>query len=352
MKKQVLYFLLLLFLTTTHLSNSQEVTEDYEFDKTNPLFLSDNMLPVRFSFSIKEIKSITNDSTYMDSRMYFLDSDTWDSLDVEIRVRGNFRLNNCYYPPLKFKIKKSERKNTIFEKDKKLKMVLPCFTYGNNNDNVIKEYLAYKLYEVVSPFHFKTRLLEVTFGEEKRNKVKEHLVKGFFIEDIDEVTDRYDANEIKRPVHPLAQDDLNSVRNDFFQFMIGNTDYSNAYRHNGKLLFFKGKIIPVPYDFDMSGLVDPSYGVVSTIQNEKLPINSVTERYFRGYKRDRSIYEQVRQEFLQKKDKYMQIIASVEPYFENEYEYEKSRKFIQEFFEIMANDKNFDQYIIARAREK
>ncbi len=351
MKKQVLYFLLLLFQITTYSLSAQEVIDKYEFDKTNPLFLSNDILPISLSYSIKELKYTTNDSTYMNSWMYFYDNEVRDSLDVKIRVRGNFRLKNCYFPPLKFKIKKSERKNTIFEMDKKLKLVLPCFTYGDNNDKVIEEYLAYKLYEIVSPFHFKTRLLEVDFQEEKRNKVKEHFVKGFFIEDIDEVADRYDANEIKRSVHPLAQDDLNSIRNDFFQFMIGNTDYSNAYRHNGKLLFFKGKIIPVPYDFDMSGLVDPSYGVVSSIQNEKLPINSLTERYFRGFKRDRAIFEQVRNEFLENQVRFMEILSSLEPYFVNKTEYDKSRKFLLQFFEIIADDQNFDQAIIARARE-
>ncbi len=55
--------------------------------------------------------------------------------------------------------------------------------------------------------------------------------------------------------------------------MIGNTDYSSAYRHNEKLLFVDGNIMPIPYDFDMSGLVDASYAVVSVGSGSRTKYN-------------------------------------------------------------------------------
>ena len=33
-------------------------------------------------------------------------------------------------------------------------------------------------------------------------------------------------------------------------------DFSTAYQHNGKLLYSEKKIIPLPYDFDMSGFIN------------------------------------------------------------------------------------------------
>lgn len=351
MKKQALIFLILLFFFAPYLAIAQEVKETSQFNKTNPLFISNDILPVRFDYSIKELKADTNDSIYLGSEMLFMNDNHWDSLKVDMRVRGNFRLNNCYFPPLKLKIKKSDRKNTIFEKDKKLKLVMPCLNERDNNDNVLKEYIAYKLYEVVSPYHFKTRLLDIDLTEHRRRKIKEHIVKGFFIEDIDELVDRYDGNEIKRAVHPLAQDQLNSVRNDFFQFMIGNTDYSSTYRHNGKIMFLKGTFIPIPYDFDMSGIVNPSYGRVAVIQGEPLPIDNVTQRLYRGFKRDSIVFEQVRNEFIQNQIQFLAIMDSVAPYFENASEFEEAKDYVQQFFRIISDDNSYRKSILAMARD-
>ena len=36
--------------------------------------------------------------------------------------------------------------------------------------------------------------------------------------------------------------------------MIGNTDFSQAYSHNVKLLYIDEQMLPIPYDFDMAGL--------------------------------------------------------------------------------------------------
>ena len=37
----------------------------------------------------------------------------------------------------------------------------------DRNDNVIKEYIAYKLYEQISPYHFNTRLVNIELTEKR-----------------------------------------------------------------------------------------------------------------------------------------------------------------------------------------
>ena len=59
------------------------------------------------------------------------------------------------------------------------------------------------------------------------------------------------------------------------------------------------KIIPLPYDFDMTGWVNPSYATVNTT----LGINSVQDRKYRGFKREQKFFDEVRQQFLSKKNK-------------------------------------------------
>jgi hypothetical protein len=56
--------------------------------------------------------------------------------------------------------------------------------------------------------------------------------------------------------------------------MIGNNDFSTYAPHNEKLMEVDGKIVPIPYDFDLSGLVNASYAVVSV--NPKITETSVT----------------------------------------------------------------------------
>lgn len=315
------------------------------------LFQTEEPLSLKIKLSIKDVKKNTNDSTYMESMLYYKNnSEAWDSLQIDLRARGNNRLDNCYYIPLRLKFKKSLSKETPFEGNKKLKLVLPCLIESNNDDYVMKEFMAYKLYEIVTPVHFKTRLANIDFIEERGKRIKENDMKGFLIEDIDNVADRLNGNEIKRRILPLQQDDLASIRNAFFQYMIANTDFSTTYNHNGKLLFVDKKIVPVPFDFDMSGLVDASYSVVSNIQNMNLNIETVTERVYKGYKRDEVLFEQVRKEFIDNKSKMFDAIDSLEKYFLDDKQFSKAKRFIGEFFEILENDGRYKRNILDKVR--
>ncbi|MDH3699138.1 MAG: hypothetical protein OEQ81_10765, partial [Flavobacteriaceae bacterium] len=140
--------------------------------------------------------------------------------------------------------------------------------------------------------------------------------------------------------------------NDYFQFMIGNTDYSSAYQHNEKILFVNKVSLPVPYDFDMAGLVDASYAVVSQIGDQKLSNESVTERVFRGFKRDEATYQQVRQDFISKKDEVLATVDALESSFVHPNEFKRVRSYILEFYTVLQNEKTFQREILSQLRTK
>ena len=343
------YFLILLLSVSA--INCNILPAQQIVGETTALFSSQKLLSIKLRMSIKEVKKNTNDSTYLESKLYYKsEAQVWDSLKIELRARGNNRRENCYYAPLRLKLSKSVSKGTPFEGNKKLKLVLPCLIEANNDDYVVREYMAYKLYEIVAPVHFKTRLVNVEFIEEKGKRTISNDLKGILIEDIDNVANRLNGNEIKRRIMPLEQDDLASIRNSFFQYMIANTDYSTTYNHNGKLLFVDKKIVPLPYDFDMSGLVDASYAVVSNVQNLTLNIESVTERVYKGYKRDELLFAQVRQEFINKKSKMFGMIDSLETYFQDNNQFIRAKRFVSEFFEIIEDDIRFKKNILDKVR--
>ena len=353
MNKQIITALVLFYFFFSSSCFAQTATDTTQTGKISKLFLSQDVVPVKMSYSSKEMKKETNDSSYINTNFEYQTSiDKWESIELQLRRRGNYRLKNCTFPPLKLKIKKASAKGTIFKGNKRLKMVMPCNAHSSNNNKVVKEYMAYKFYEQLSPYHFKTRLLEIDYTDLKNKNPKNHKFMGFLIEDDKQVAKRHNGNVIKHRVHPMMQEGVCSVRSAFFQYMIGNTDYSVAYGHNVKLLFIDKNTIPVPYDFDMSGLVNASYAVVSQINNKPMPIDNVRQRLYRGFKRPNDIFQKVRQEYLSQKDAIFTIIEDCKPMFDNDKEYEKAKEYILSFYEILIDDAKFSRQIVKAARTK
>tara|TARA_B100001175_G_scaffold309560_1_gene311427 strand:+ start:473 stop:1492 length:1020 start_codon:yes stop_codon:yes gene_type:complete len=339
MNKQIFFWVVLLIVT----SLSAQVEQ-----KSDELFKDQNPLKIKLSYSNEVLRSKTDDTTYIKTNISFWHENKWHDLEVSLRARGNFRRSKCYFPPVKMKIKKSKAEGTLFEGNKNLKLVVPCLIQKEKNDNIVQEFIAYKFYEKISPFHFKTRMVEIEFLEIKKRKTEVHQLKGFLIEDDKRVADRFEGKSFERYIHPKAMDDMTSIQNTMFQFMIGNTDFSVAYQHNGKLLYANKKIYPLPYDFDLCGLVDASYAIV----NSNLGIESVKDRKYRGFKRDESLVQEVRDQFLSKKSKFFQIIDDQQSKFELSSEFESTKTFLSSFFEILEDDKDFDKKVIKNMRTK
>jgi hypothetical protein len=316
--------------------------------KSDRLFEDQSPLQIKLNYSNKEMNRKTDDSTFIKTAMGYFHEEKWSSIEVDLRARGNFRRNECYFPPIKMKIKKDQYKETLFDGNKTMKLVMPCKLESENNDNVLQEFIAYKIYEKISPYHFKTRRVDIDFTEPNGKKEKTFQLKGFLIEDDKRVAERHEGKVFERYIHPMAMQHLTSVHNAFFQFLLGNTDFSVAYQHNGKLLYIDKNIIPLPYDFDMSGWVDPSYATV----NETLNINSVKDRVYRGFSRDRSYFDQVRKEFKDKKEDLMALVASYASEFESPNEFESMQKFMVSFYQVIENDTAFEKEIVASARTK
>lgn len=351
MNKQIVNFLVYFGFLFFGFSQSQELVVRDSSKIIFDVFSEDYILPITLSFSIKDIKKETNDSTYIDTKVgYQIKDGLRQDLPVMLRRRGNNRLKNCYFPPLKVKVKKSDSKNTVFEAHKNLKIVLPCLIQSDNNDNVIKEYLAYKFFEIISPYYYKTRLLDIDFEEERGNKSKTHHIKGILIEDDKNVAKRLDGKVYDRDMHPLNQEAMASIRNAFFQFMIGNTDFSQAYQHNITVIYVDQNMIPIPFDFDMSGFVNASYAEVSEINGESLGMSSVTDRKYRGFARDVNSYEQVRQEFISKKMDILSVLDNNAQFFSDPKEFNAAKDYILSFYEVLVNNSKFKNEILDQAR--
>lgn len=348
-KKIILQFSIILLSANN--AFAQYLMKSDSLYKVSKLFQSNTILSLKLSYSKKMIKYYTNDSTYISSNLSYQEANgSWRTLRLDLRGRGNFRRKNCDNVPLKLKIDSLVSKSTLFEGNKKLKLVLPCFNYSGYNDYILKEYLAYKLYELLAPYHFKTRLVSIDYEEIGKKRAKPRKLLGFLIEDIKNVANRFDGNVYKRLMKPQTQDPITSVQNSLFQYMIGNTDFSTTFQHNQKQLWANQKIRPVPYDFDMSGFVNSDYAVVSKVSKKTLPISHVTERYYRGFRRDAIIFETVKARFIDNKRKIFKLLEDHKDFFERKMEFVKAKDFINSFYKIIENDNEFRREVVGVSR--
>jgi hypothetical protein len=348
-----LIFCILCLVAGYFQAHPRQIDQNEKFREVSPLFREEKSLKINLHYSKTNMLAVTNDSTYLKSNLrYQFQEEEPHTLAIELRARGNYRKKNCYYLPLKLKIDKHISKGTPFEEDQKLKLVLPCLKSNQANDHVIKELLAYKIYELLSPYYFQTRLVSVALEEDTGKKKIDHDLMGILIQDDKSLAHDYRGNIIKRRIHPKNQDALSSVRNALFQYMIGNTDYSTAYQHNEKLFYLDDKIVPVPYDFDMAGLVNTSYAVVSAIKNKPLPIQKVTDRLFIGFEREEAVFQEVRKDFLAKETLVFEMMDRHEKFFKDSRELEEAKKFLEGFYKILVDDKKFESKILNKARTK
>jgi len=311
------------------------------------LFADETPLEIRLSVAIKEVKAITNDTIYTPYTMYFKNGSAWDSIKIEVRARGNFRRKECYYPPLRVKIKKDDAKGTLFEGSRSLKLVLPC-KQVKENSLIMKEYVCYQMYEPISKFTFNTRLASIDFTDLNNKKIQGVQIMGFFIEDDDVVAKRHKGKVVEDlKLHPKALQDTNSVRHDMFQYMVANTDWSTTFLHNAKVIQLEEskKYIPLAYDFDMAGFVNAPYATA----NQTLGITSVRERLYRGFCRSDDVMQAVRKEYIDKENDIMATIKRYESSFDPK-EFASITKYMDDFFNTLKSDAKFKYNVMDKCR--
>jgi hypothetical protein len=147
---------------------------------------------------------------------------------------------------------------------------------------VVREYLTYKLFNLVTPYSFRTRLVRINYVDSNKPD-NVFTAYSFLIENENMMSERNNSVVVKTP--NLTQKNMTSqdmARVAVFNYMIGNTDWGVPNQHNVKVLrstkVLSDKAIPVAYDFDYSGFVNTVYAAPF----EELPITNVTERYYLG----------------------------------------------------------------------
>ncbi len=201
--------------------------------------------------------------------------------NTKLRLRGKYRRLNCAdTPPMKIYFDKDDLKAAGFAKFNDLKLVNYCVDDKAEAKNLLlKEYMAYKIYNQLSDYSFRVQLLKVTYEDIKSNKKIKQW--AFVIEDTAELRSRLNLEKVEQEFGlKQEQYELEEIQKvSLFQYLIGNVDWSLKMAKNIKIMAKDDKLIAIPYDFDFTGLVNPPYGSVS----EKLGVQLLTERVYLGY---------------------------------------------------------------------
>lgn len=200
---------------------------------------------------------------------------------IKVRTRGKYRRRVCEMPPLKIKLKKSRLAAAGLNEFNDMKLVTHCVANKNEAKELLfKEYLAYRLYEELTPDSYRTQLVRITYKDINTGRKSKNW--GFLIEDTAQLADRMNAEKCDCWGNNENDFEHGSVeRVSLFQYMIGNEDYKLIALKNVKTLRRGTQLIPVPYDFDFSGLVNAPYAIA----NQDFNLNYVTDRVYLGSKK-------------------------------------------------------------------
>jgi hypothetical protein len=278
------------FLLPTEISAQEPPTpEEVQAAEAAPLFQTHVPLEMTLTanfHALREDDRSDEDSEERPARMEWVDADgTTSSQDIQIQTRGNFRLStrNCDFPPLRLNVKKGAVEGTLFEGQDKIKLVSPC-KLGQDywQQYVLAEYLVYRMFNVLTPLGFRARMARITYVDDS-GEDDAFTRYAFLLEDDSDMAKRNGG--VKQDwqggqLNPVLLEKNQAILVEFFQYMIGNTDWSGAEMHNMELVrLADGRPATVPFDFDFSGIVDARYAA----PDHSLSIRSVRQRLFRGF---------------------------------------------------------------------
>ncbi len=248
------------------------------------LFGSDEVLEASLKFDINAFQRQKSKEEYMDAELVFHLSSR-DSIvnNIRIRCRGHSRSDICVLPPIRLNFKYCENRPADLKGVSNVKLVTHCRDNISFEKYLLREYLVYKLYNVVTDTSFRVRLLKINYIDTSIRNLSTSRY-GIVIEPLDVLEARLNAVEIENVIvrTPYINRD-NYDKLCLFQYMIGNDDWYLANLHNLKLIApAKGDIsilATVPYDFDYSGLVNCYYAIP---RSEYYDLENITDRVYIG----------------------------------------------------------------------
>jgi hypothetical protein len=274
---------------------------------------------------------------------------------LKVRLRGHSRARVCDFPPLRLNFPDDVDTQGIFAGQDKLKLVTHCRNYDRGEQDLLEEYLAYRVLNVLTDLSFGVRLVRIHYDDTDGELPAEAARRyGFVIESREEFSARTGARNVVLAGFPRYRHDPHHAALMYvFQYLIANTDwmllkadYDDGCCHNLELFERDSGLIFVPYDFDVAGLINAKYA----FPDAKLRIKRVTQRLYRGLCTDRDILRDALRTVRSKRDEILALtgdIPGLQP--DNA---ERARDYLDDFFAEAADEEDlldrFEKHCIER----
>ena len=209
-----------------------------------------------------------------------VESDGSGGIPLEVRVRGKSRAAICKLAPLRLDFEGRSITSTLFAGQDKPKLVLPCHDSSRAERDLLEEYLAYRLFNLLSDASYRVRLLQLRLVDTESRGGKPMMERyAFLLESHDELAGRIGRASAAMPAVRRSELEPDQAALVFvFEYLIGNTDWSLVATegetdccHNLRLF---GEQPPF-----VAGLVNARYAE----PDPSLNLRSVTQRRYRGY---------------------------------------------------------------------
>jgi hypothetical protein len=344
--KKILYSLIAVFLTGSFMLEAQTTPVD-----SIRFFTDEGLINLTLKTNFRDLQREKGEDVYQDADVsfHFPDSSVIEE-KVKIAARGHFRRNYCEIPPLLLNFHNTT--SPLLHNLGKLKLVIGCSSKSADEQLILKEYLAYKIYNMIEEKSFSVRLVKINYND-INGKMRPFAQYAFLMEDDDDMARRNGCEkraEVKLPTESTDRDMMTRVA--LFQYMISNGDWGVPSNHNIKLIYEKDKqTIPfvVPYDFDHSGFVNADYALPPELFVERFGVEKVTDRVYWGYPRTMEELQTAFKLYRDKKNAIISLISNFQPLASRT----KSGAidFINEFYKIIEDQRKVKDIFIDKARK-
>jgi len=265
------------------------------------------------------------------------------TVPIEISPRGHYRLRSdvCNFPPIRLIFPKQGLKGTPLAGQNALKLGTHCQTRDKEYaEYPVREHATYEILNMITDVSFRSRLATVTYipvGDEKDSTTK----LGLLIEDEGDMSRRNGARIATIRGGTFGDmDPLQMQIMSVFAYMLGNTDWSLYSLHNVRMMLTSdGRYVPVPYDFDWSGVVYARYAK----PDPRLGIKTVQDRLYRGPCYSPADLAPVLAKFSEQRNAVNQLYARLP--LDDGYR-RRATDYYKEFFDIIADQRQVRRELI------
>jgi len=321
--------------------------------KSTPLFAGDEPIHIALRGPISAIARTPGNSRAARPATLTLISPTAETHSIQLSPRGLTRRLKvtCAFPPLRLEFATKPAANSLFKGQHRLKLTTYCRTSAQHQQYVLLEYAAYRMFNVLSPVGLRARLSTIDYVEQDGRPVISRL--GFLIEDSDDAARRNGLVEARMPprISPSQLDPMAAARAALFEYMIGNLDWSmragpqgDVCCHNFRLMAASASaqtgLVPVPYDFDYSGLVSAPYA----LPPEGITVSSVRQRRYHHYCIHNPQVVEVAAEFRARRAELQAVLTSIPQL--DEGRRRTASAFLDGFFRDIATDDDVTKRVL------